>query len=149
MEWASTTRLRLIVLLAAGCFQLQADLVLAEEDELPCPDDCIAGFELLWTGVESHEVVQTGIRDISNELVRRGPEYLSGLQVHESRYVYVAFKLHCDHKEERLAALLEASFAFLQSGVEFVMMDGPFVRGRDTIRFRGDHWSESACCQTD
>ena len=148
MERAATNKFRILTVLVAACVQLQSNFVLAE-DGLPCADDCIAGFELLWTSVESHEVVQTGIRDIANEIGRRGHEYVSGLQVQESRYIYVAFKLHCDDKEERLATLLEASFDFLQPGVEFRMMDGPFVRGQDTIQFRGDHWSETACCQTD
>lgn len=114
---------------------------------LPCADDCIAAFELLWTGDESDEIKNSAINDITDQLVLRGNEDISGLAIQQSRYIFVAFKRQCDRKGARLEGLLEETFRFLRPGIDFRVMTGPFARGPKTIDFKGEFWSESPCCQ--
>ena len=141
-----TMDLRVVFLLTASCSQLLAPSSLTA-DELPCADDCIAAFELLWTGDESEEIKRSAINDITDQLVRRGHGDISGMAIQEARYVFVAFKKQCDEKETTLGALLEETFGFLLPEFEFRVMHGPFVRGPDTIDFDGEYWDESPCCQ--
>ena len=138
--------LRIMVVFAVSCCQLLATSALAT-DELPCADDCVAAFELLWLGGESDEIKRSTINDITDQLVRRGHEDISGMAIKETRYIFVAFKKRCDNKEAKLRTLLEQTFSFLLPEVEFRVMSGPFTRGPDTIDFDGEHWDESACCQ--
>jgi len=115
-------------------------------EELPCPDDCIAMFELLWSGSESEEIVQSAINDITDDLVRRGYEDISGLAIQQNRYVFVVFKSECYEKDRKLGALLTETFGFLMAGVEFRVMTGAFVRGPNTVDFDGEYWDRRACC---
>lgn len=139
-----TVDLRVVALLVASCGQLPATSALAA-DQLPCADDCIAAFELLWIDGESDEIMQSAINDITDQLVRQGHERISGIAIQERRYVFVAFSKRCDEKETELGVLLEATFSFLLPGVEFRVMRGPFTRGPDTIDFDGEYWDESQC----
>lgn len=140
-------KLRIILLLATLCYLLlSTPAVIA--NELPCADDCIAAFELLWTGGESDEIIRSAVNDVTDELVRRGYEDISGIAIQQRRYIYVAFKRRCDNKEEKLEALLRETFGFLLPEYGFSIMNGPFVRSEDTIDFDGEYWSRSPCCQS-
>lgn len=143
---ALTSNFQIAVLAAASCFLLGASSVSAGE-ELPCADDCIAAFELLWIGNESEIARRSAINDITDELVRRGYEDLSGVAIQQARYVFVAFKKHCSEKEAILSDLLVEVFGFLQPGIGFRVMNEHFDRGPNTIEFYGEHWNESPCCR--
>ena len=142
-----TTKFRVMVLWTTSCCQLLAASALTAE-ELSCADDCISAIELLWIGGESDETKQSAINDITDQLVRRGHEDISGIAIQQMRYVFVAFKKRCDERETKLAALLEEAIGFLQPGIEFRVVDGPFVRGPNTIDFDGEYWDGSLCCQS-
>ena len=138
---------RIMLLLATLCYQLLAtsDLI---ANELPCADDCIAAFELLWTGDESEEIIRTAINDITDQLGRRGHEDIAVITIQQERYIFVAFKTRCDEKEKKLEALLKETYGFLLPEIEFSIMNGPFVRSEDTIDFDGEYWNGSPCCRS-
>ena len=141
-----TVKLRIMLLLTALCYQLLSISTLIA-NELPCADDCIAAFELLWTGDESEEIIRTAINDITDQLGRRGHEDIAVITIQQERYIFVAFKTRCDEKEKKLEALLKETYRFLLPEIEFSIMSGPFIRSRDTIDFDGEYWDESSCCR--
>ena len=140
-------KLRIMLLLATLCYPLLST-VAAIANELPCADDCIAAFELMWTGDESEEIIRTAINDVTDQLGRRGHEDIAVITIQQERYIFVAFTRRCDDKEEKLEALLKETFGFLLPEYEFSIMNGPFVRSKDTIDFDGEYWSRSPCCRS-
>ena len=141
------SKLRIMLLLATSCYPLLSTPAVIAKD-LPCADDCIAAFELLWTGGESDEIIRTAINDITDQLGRRGHEDIAVITIQQERYIFVAFKTRCDEKEKKLEALLKETYGFLLPEIEFSIMSGPFVRSEDTIDFDGEYWSRSPCCQS-
>lgn len=125
---------------------LVMEQAISSPQELPCPDDCIAAFNFV--AKENSRVIdlQGAINDITDELARRGHNDIANISIQKNKTVYVVFKDSCEERDQKLEKLLEAVFAFVNPGLEYVMLPGPFKRGRSTIVFRGEYWDECRCC---